>query len=156
MLKASGVHDGSSHVQDRSSHLTNSQRAALKRSTKSAPNESARQLVRNSNNFSPDKRTGPDLDSIRSARRIVSQQRRILALSNTSGVQLDTTNGAMTRLGGKMDLVRLIARHNDSEDDYHLNLHQVVCIGNQWKDGVTFMKLTTKRVGTAGAGGWEL
>ena len=160
VLKVSGEHDGSSHVRDQSAHLTVSQKALLRRATKTAPNESARQLVRNSSNFSPDKRTGQDPDSIRSAQRIVSQQRRRLALSQTQGVQLDKSNGAMTRLASELDLAALIARHNDPEDDYHLDLHQVVCIGSQWNNGVTFMEVTTVNllfnVGRAMQTGWEL
>jgi hypothetical protein len=160
VLKASGEHDGNSHVQDKSVHLTVSQRSTLKRAIKSAPNESARQLVRNSSNFSPGKRTGQDPDSIRSAQRLIAQERRSLALSHTSGVQLDTSNGAMTQLGDKMALEKLIARHNDPDDDYHLNLHQVVCIGNQWKKGVTFMEVSTPHflfnAGRAMQTGWEL
>ena len=160
MLKVSGRHDGNSHVDDRSRHLSVAQKAALKRATKSAPNESARQLVRNSSNFSPDKRTGLDPDSIRSAQRVISQQRRALALQHTQGIRLDKTNGKMTELGEKLDLTRLIARHNDPQDDYHLNLHEVVCIGNQWKDGVTFMALTTPgllfNVRLALQSGWSL
>jgi hypothetical protein len=160
VLKASGEHDGNSHVQDKSVHLTVSQRSTLKRAIKSAPNESARQLVRNSSNFSPGKRTGQDPDSIRSAQRLIAQERRSLALSHTSGVQLDTSNGAMTQLGDRMALEKLIARHNDPDDDYHLNLHQVVCIGNQWKKGVTFMEVSTPHflfnAGRAMQTGWEL
>ena len=160
MLKVSGRHDGNSHNEDRSRYLTVSQRAALKRATKSAPNESARQLVRNSSNFSPEKRTALDPDSIRSAQRVVSKQRRALALKQTQGIRLDKTNGKMTELGEKLDLTMLIARHNDPQDEYHLNLHEVVCIGNQWKDGVTFMALTTPgllfNVGLAIQSGWSL
>ena len=160
VLKASGEHDGSSHIPDKSAHLTNSQKGTLKRSTKSVPNESARQLVRNSINFSPDKRTSQDPSSIRSAQRVVSLQRRALALHNTQGIVLDESNGAMTRLGEKMDLASLIVRHNDPSDEYHLDLHQVVCIGNQWSQGVTFMELTSLhllfRVGRGMQTGWEL
>jgi hypothetical protein len=160
VLKVSGRHDGNSHVDDRSRHLSVAQKAALKRATKSAPNESARQLVRNSSNFSPEKRTALDPDSIRSAQRVVSKQRRALALKHTQGIRLDKTNGKMTELGEKLDLTMLIARHNDPQDEYHLNLHEVVCIGNQWKDGVTFMALTTPgllfNVGLALQSGWSL
>jgi hypothetical protein len=37
----------------------------------------------------------------------------------------------------------LITRHNDLEGECHLKLHEVVCIGDQWKEGVAFMELTT-------------
>jgi hypothetical protein len=49
----------------------------------------------------------------------------------------------MTQLGNKLVLAMLIARNKDPEDEYHLNLNEGVCIGNQWKGGVTFMGLTT-------------
>ena len=160
MLKVSGRHDGNSHVDDRSRYLKIAQKAALKRATKSAPNESARQLVRNSSNFSPEKRTELDPDSIRSAQRVVSMQRRAIALQHTQGIRLDTTNGKMTQLAEKLDFAALIARHNDLKDEYHLNPHEVVCIGSQWNDGVTFCALTTpdmiKNVGRAIQSGWSL
>ncbi len=56
-LRSSGTHDGMSHVEDKSKYLTNAQKSTLKRSTKSAPNETGRAHVHNSCNFSPDKRT---------------------------------------------------------------------------------------------------
>jgi hypothetical protein len=62
---------GMSHVQDKSKYLTNAKKASLKRLTKSAQNESGRAHVRNSYNFSLDKRTPQDPSSIRSAQRIV-------------------------------------------------------------------------------------
>ena len=67
-------------------------------------------------------------------------------------------NGSMTRLGARLDLQALIARHNDPADDYHLDLHKVVCIGSQWSDGVSFMELTTVHLNIwrAMQSGWEL
>ena len=66
----------------------------------------------------------------------------------------------MTRLGARLDLQALIARHNDPANDYHLDLHKVVCIGSQWSDGVSFMELTTMHlllnIGRAMQSGWEL
>jgi hypothetical protein len=70
-LRSSGTHDGMSHVEDKSKYLTNAQIASLKRSTKSAPNETGRAHVRNSCNFSPDKYTPQDPTSIRCAQRVV-------------------------------------------------------------------------------------
>ncbi len=48
----------------------------------------------------------------------------------------------MTQFSNKLDVELLIERHDDPEDKYHLNLHEVG-IGNQWKWGVTYMELTT-------------
>jgi hypothetical protein len=142
-LKCAGTHDGTSHVEDKSKYLTNAQKGFLKRSTKSAPNESyetGRAHVRNSCNFSPDKRTPQDPTSIRCAQRVVVKQRRAIALTNTQGVKLDDTNGALTRLCNKLDFIELITRHNDPADTYHLDLHSVICLGVQWKGGNTFME----------------
>ncbi len=35
-------------------------------------------------------------------------------------------------------------RHNDPDDDFQMDDHQVVCIGHQIKHGVTFMTLLTQ------------
>jgi hypothetical protein len=47
------------------------------------------------------------------------------------------TNGPMTQLCNTIDFKYLIARHNDPADDYHLDLHSVVCLGAQWNKGNT-------------------
>jgi hypothetical protein len=160
ILKASGKHDSASHSQNRSSTLTVQQKAALRKAAKCAPNESARQLARNTQHFSPKSRIPRDVDALRCAQRVVSVQRRSLALEQTGGVHLEKSSGAMTLLGETMDLMTLILRHNDPADDYHLDLHQMVCIGNQWSRGVTFMELTTPHFifnfARAIASGWEL
>jgi hypothetical protein len=159
-LKCAGTHDGTSHVEDKSKYLTNAQKGFLKRSTKSAPNETGRAHVRNSCNFSPDKRTPQDPTSIRCAQRVVVKQRRAIALNNTQGVKLDDTHGPLTRLCNKLDFIQLIARHNDPDDEYHLDLHSVICLGAQWKGGNTFMETSTVdlllNVGRAIGSKWEL
>jgi hypothetical protein len=133
---------------------------ALKQSTKCAPMETARLHVRNSHNFSPNKRT-PHLPSdIQSAHRIVTQQRKQLALQHPESVQLNDCSGPMARLAEILDLKLLIVRHNDPNDDYHVELHKVVCIGSQWKDCVTFIELSTAHflfhTGSANMRGWDL
>jgi hypothetical protein len=159
-LKCAGTHDGTSHVEDKSKYLTNAQKGFLKRATKSAPNETGRAHVRNSCNFSPDKRTPQDPTSIRCAQRVVVKQRRAIALKNTQGVKLDDTHGPLTRLCNKLDFIHLIARHNDPDDEYHLDLHSVICLGAQWKGGNTFMETSTVdlllNVGRAIGSKWEL
>jgi len=113
----SGKHDGNSHVEtvlDKVyQKLSLTQNGALMRATKVAPNETARQIARNSSNLSPDKRMPSDPSSIRAAQRFVSQECRKLDLQETQGVKLDKTSGSMARLGAQLDLARLIAKHND-------------------------------------------
>ncbi len=59
------------------------------------------------------------------------------------GIVIDDTEDSMTRLADSICLLKLIARHNDPTDDFHMDGHQVVQVGHQFKDGVTFMTVTT-------------
>jgi hypothetical protein len=52
----------------------------------------------------------------------------------------------MNRLADSICLIKLIARHNDPADDFQMDEHQVVQLGHQFKDGVTFMTLTTQQL----------
>ncbi len=54
-----------------------------------------------------------------------------------SGIDLDDTEGSMNQLADSICLIKLIARHNDPADDFHMDEHQVVQFGHQFKDGVT-------------------
>jgi hypothetical protein len=58
------------------------------------------------------------------------------------GIDLDNTEGAMNRLADSICLVKLLARHNDPADEFHMDEHQVVQVGYQFKDGVTFLTVT--------------
>lgn len=133
----------SSHSQDASKHLTVAQRGMLRTSVKCAPNATGREHVRNSQHFSPGKRTPQDPKAIRAAQRLACNERARLARGQTCGVVLTPEHGSLTQLAESMDLLAWIKRHNDPDDEYHLDLHQVVCIGSQFGDGVTFMEMTT-------------
>jgi hypothetical protein len=50
----------------------------------------------------------------------------------------------MNRLAESICLNKLIAGHNDPVDDFHMDEHQVVQVAHQFKDGVTFMTLTSQ------------
>jgi hypothetical protein len=65
------------------------------------------------------------------------------------GIVLDGTEGSMNRLADSICLIKLIPRHNDPADDFS---HQVVQVGHQFKDGVTFVLYAafTKQDGTWG------
>ena len=56
---------------------------------------------------------------------------------------LDGTEGSMNRLADSICLIKLITRHNNPEDNFYMDEHQVVQVGHQLKDGVTFMVLCT-------------
>jgi hypothetical protein len=59
------------------------------------------------------------------------------------GIDLDGSEGAMNRLAESLSLVKFLERHNDPNDPFHMSEHQTVCAGHQFKDGITFMCLTT-------------
>jgi hypothetical protein len=63
--------------------------------------------------------------------------------ARTPGINLDDTESAMVRLAQSLSLSRHIKRHNDPADPYHMNEHQTFCLGYQFKDGITFMCLST-------------
>ncbi len=59
------------------------------------------------------------------------------------GIVVDGSNGAMVQLAQSISLARFIKKHNDPTDPYHLDEHQVFCLGFQFKDGVIFVVLAT-------------
>ena len=59
------------------------------------------------------------------------------------GRMINDTEGSMTKLAKSLSLKTAIKRHNDPADDYHMDEHQVICLGFQFKDGVRFMVLST-------------
>ncbi len=123
MLKVSGLHTPTSHIQDKSKqNLTVSQRAQLKISVKCAPTAIGREHARNTSNFSPGKQTPRDSYAMRAAQRLVSKERRKLARKVTGGRELNSEHGRMTQLAASMDLAMFIKRHNDPNDDFHLSL----------------------------------
>ncbi len=62
------------------------------------------------------------------------------------GIDLDDTEGSIKRLSDSICLIKLIVLHNDPVDDFNMDEHQIVQIGHQFKDGVTFMALTTPQL----------
>ncbi len=62
------------------------------------------------------------------------------------GVELDGSEGSMTELAESLSLERFIARHNDPDDSYHLDQHEVVCYAFQFKNGVRFVNVTTQHM----------
>ncbi len=68
----------------------------------------------------------------------------------------------MARLGAKFDLAWIIAKNNDEGDDFHFDLHTIICHGirSQWSGDVTFTELSTPQLmfnlGSAIQSKWEV
>jgi hypothetical protein len=77
---------------------------------------------------------------------LFENERKEIMVERVPGIDIDDTEGSMNRLADSICLIKLIARHNDPVDDFHMDEHQVVLVCNQFKDGVTFMTLTTQHL----------
>ena len=96
VLKSSGKHTLSSHIQDNSKQnllVVQTRRSMLRISVKCAPTATGREHAHNTSNFSPGKRTPRDSYALRSAQRLVSKERWKLALKVTGGVHLNSDHG---------------------------------------------------------------
>jgi hypothetical protein len=62
---------------------------------------------------------------------------------SSRGLDLDGTEGSMNELAKSLSLVKFLEIHKDPADPLHMGKHQTVCVGHQFKDGVTFLCLTT-------------
>ena len=49
----------------------------------------------------------------------------------------------MNQLAESLSLVKFIERHNDPADPFHMSAHQVVSVGHQFSNGVSFLCATT-------------
>jgi hypothetical protein len=94
-LRACHEHKADSHAQSKAKYLSSAQKAGLRRATVCAITESARQIRRNTLNFSPQSKVQPEL--LRSAQRVVSKQRHETLSSQTKGITLDGNEGPTSR-----------------------------------------------------------
>ncbi len=137
-----GEHTADSHNRS-SGILSVKQRTAGKRAVRSLPQMVGSQVHAVLENFSPGKRISFDSRSQKAVARLVRTERKDIMAERVPGIDLDNSEGAMNRLAESICLVKLLARHNDPADEFHMNEHQVVQVGYQFKHGVTFMTVTT-------------
>ncbi len=59
-----------------------------------------------------------------------------------------------------IDLLKALERHNDPNDPFHLDMHEVVSLGAQFKGGVKFAAFATAHqllhIGSSIQSGWEV
>jgi hypothetical protein len=137
-----GEHTVASHTRS-SGVLSVKQRSAVKMAVRSSPHAVGSQVHASLENFSPGKRVPFDSRSQKAVARLVPNERKELMAKRVPGIDIYDTAGSMKRLADSICLIKLIARHNDPADDFHMDEHQVVQVGHQFKDGVTFMTVTT-------------
>jgi hypothetical protein len=59
------------------------------------------------------------------------------------GIKIDGSEGSMNELAESVSFEKLLLRHNDPADSFHLDAHQVVSLGHQFSDGVRFATFST-------------
>ena len=142
MLFVSGEHTAESHSGGKGL-LTVKQQHAIRTAVRSAPLQSGGAVHANLKNFSPGRHVPTDRRSMDAVARMVRKERKELMAARLPGHKIDGSEGAMTKLAKAISLKTAIERHNDPDDDYHMDAHQVVCCGYQFKDGVRLMVLST-------------
>jgi hypothetical protein len=119
--------------------------SAVKRSIRSSPHAVGSQVDANLENFSPGKRVPFDWRSQNTVARLQNQRKDIMA-ERVPGIDIYGTEGCMNRLAESICLIKLLAKHNDPADDFHMDEYHVVPCpsGYQFNHGVAFMTLTTQ------------
>jgi len=142
ILLQAGDHTLQSHV--RSSGILNpKQKGAVARAARAAPLALGSQIHASMQNFSPGRQVPYDRRSRKAVARLVNKTRRDVMSARVGGIDLDGSEGAMNQLAESLSLVKLLEKHNDPNDPFHMSEHQPVCVGHQFKNGVTFMTVTT-------------
>jgi hypothetical protein len=140
-----GEYTASSHSRS-SGILSVKQRSAVKRAVRSSPHSVGSQVQASLENLSQVNRVPFDSRSQKPVARLVRSERKEIMAESVPGIDLDDTEGAMNRLANSICLIKLLARHNDPADDFHMDEQQVVQVGHQFKDGVSFMTVTTQHL----------
>jgi len=133
-LDAQGEHTPQSHLQDKVQKLLPVAQAAavedcVRRNIMANATEVQRSLVL----VSPE--LAPSPSKARIVQRTIARCRERVLHPFTQGEKLKGDQGSLTRLCEKIYLRTLVEDHNAGRR--HLQLHQPVCVGYQFEDGVT-------------------
>ena len=142
VLLQAGEHTMSSHVES-SGILNPKQRGAVERAARSAPLSLGSQIHASMQNFSPGRHIPYDRRSRKAVDRLVRKTRQDVMSRRVGGIDLDGSEGAMNQLAESLSLVKLLEKHNNPTDPFHMDEHQPVCVGHQFKDGITFMCISS-------------
>lgn len=124
--------------------LSVTQRNAVISSVMSSLMSAHGSLHGNLESFSPGKCVPHDARSSRAVGRLMDKTRRGLMMDSVpSGMKIDRSEGAMIKLAESMSLRKLIERHNNVHDPFHLDEHQTLCLGYQFKINVWYMCVST-------------
>ena len=127
-IEKHGEHNVNSHDEDRSKYLKHDQIIAVSDAVTTAPNLSAAVLRRNLQMVdAPGSSIGTDL--LRSVQYRVMTSRKKLNDAQMEGHGLNGSFGSLSKFAERLNFSHLIQRHNDPDDDYHLDFFGPVVIG---------------------------
>jgi hypothetical protein len=106
--------------------LTDKQRCGLQLAVRAAPLAVGGAVHSNLKNFSPGRHVASDLRSRSAVNRLVCKERLQLLAYRVHGNDIDGTGGAKLTLAINLLLSKFISQHNDPENAYHLDPHEVV------------------------------
>ncbi len=132
-VEAQGDHSAESYVQDKVTKKLSIPQAALQQMVATNPMVSSN-TVRRGLELLPDSASKISPSKARLVARAVVAARARALLPFSQGEKLDGEEGSLTRLSEKIFLQRLVEQHN--QEGKHLELHQPVCVGHQFQDGV--------------------
>ena len=102
------------------------------------------QVHANLQHFSPGRRVPYDQRSCDAVSRHTRREREVVLDAQVpGGIKLEGSEGSMNQLADELSLDKLLARHNDPTDIFHMDAHKVVCLGHQFSDGVRFATFST-------------
>jgi hypothetical protein len=108
---------------------------------RACPLQAGAAIVDKSAGFSPGKQIKYSRRNQRSVETLVRKERAKLFSPVMGAIELDRTDGAMNELAEELSLEKRIRQHNNGERE--LDIHEPVCCGHQFEDGVRMMCLTT-------------
>jgi len=108
-----------------------------------APKQTAKHLLRNLQQCSPDKRIDPKL--LPCVRRKVRKFRKELTSELLDRLKMDDSFGALNPFVQERWFTMLLEKHNDPDSDYHFNLFDVVVIGQDLnvEDDIVYMNTSS-------------
>ena len=135
-LESQGEHTPESHMVDKvTKFLTIRQSSAIEQMVSTNPMASATN-VRRGLELLPEAASKVSPSKQRLVQRAVASARARVLQPFSRGEKLDGDQGSLTRLSEKIFLRKLVEEHN--RGGKHLELHEPVCIGYQYSDGVIF------------------
>jgi len=129
------MHTPQSHEKDNRKFLKHKQRIAIFTALQAAPHLTPVEVRHNIKNFSPSKHI--EAAKLSSVRRAVRSARSCMTALEfpECDVPLTDSHGSLASFCESIFLSSAVERHNNDDSEFHLDLHQMVCIAYKTDGG---------------------